>query len=144
MPRRYLLPVILLVVILLATPKVFADTTTSYVGTLATSESTFEGTLTLTSVENVTLQTYGFGGGTNGNGMAISPGGTDDFVGLFSGTGSSASFIAGSTQQASVGGENFRTYASAGPINLSAVTGADELNTGDFCRMTLSGHLVTP
>ena len=44
-----------------------ANTITSYIGTLATSESTFETTLTLSSPENVTLQTYGFGGGINGS-----------------------------------------------------------------------------
>ena len=38
---------------------------TSYVGTLADPNATFEVTLTLASTSDVTLQTYGFGGGTN-------------------------------------------------------------------------------
>jgi len=44
---------------------------------------------------SVTLQTYGFGGGTNAAGTAIPSGGFDPFVGLFSGTGSPAVFING-------------------------------------------------
>ena len=78
--------------LLLATA-VKADTTTSYTGTLATSESTFQTTLTLTSAENVTLQTFGFGGGVNGAGTAIAPGGTDPFLAIFSGTGSGATIL---------------------------------------------------
>src|SRR5215469_14079529 len=92
--RTLALPALLVVVITVPTG-VFADTTTSYVGTLATPESTLEVTLSLSSAANVTLQTYGFGGGTNGNGTAVSPGGTDPFVGLFSGTGGGASFLNG-------------------------------------------------
>jgi|HubBroStandDraft_4_1064222.scaffolds.fasta_scaffold162251_2 hypothetical protein len=70
-----------------------ADSTTSYTGTLATSESTFETTLMLASPENVTLQTYGFGGGVNGAGTTIAPGGTDPFLAIFSSTGSGATIL---------------------------------------------------
>ncbi len=76
---------------------------TSYVGTLANpdssdlTQSTFQVTLVLSGESDVTLQTYGFGGGTNQAGTVISPGGTDPFVGLFSGTGSGALFINGTS-----------------------------------------------
>lgn len=93
MSKRHSLRVMLLVAVCFAAPKVFADTTTSYVGTLASPETPFETTLILTSAENVTLQTYGFGGGTNGNGMMISPGGTDPFLAIFSGTGGTATIL---------------------------------------------------
>jgi hypothetical protein len=46
--------------------------------------------------------------------------------------------------QGSTGGQNLRTYASAGAISLTAVAGNTETNTTDFCRFVLSGHLVTP
>jgi hypothetical protein len=73
-----------------------ADSTgTSYAGTLSNPNDTFEVTLTLASASNVTLQTYGFGGGTNQAGTLIAPGGTDPFVGLFAGLGASATFIHG-------------------------------------------------
>ena len=53
--------------------------------------------ITLGSTSDVTLQTYGFGGGTNAAGMTILPGGTDPFVGLFSGTGNGALFLNGTS-----------------------------------------------
>lgn len=92
MRKRHLLSIHLLV--LLAAGAALADGT-SYVGTLADPTSVFEATLTLTGTSEVTLQTYGFGGGTNQAGTVIAPGGTDPFVGLFSGTGDGATFIGG-------------------------------------------------
>ena len=92
MRKRHCLSVLLIT--LVAAAVALADGT-SYVGTLATPESTFEATLMLTAPSNVTLQTYGFGGGTNQAGMLIAPGGTDPFVALFSGSGDGASFING-------------------------------------------------
>lgn len=83
-----------------------ADTTTSYTGTLTNPDNnagTFDSTdslivtLTLSAVSDVTLQTYGFGGGMNAAGTTISPGGTDPFVGLFSGTGDGAIFLNGTS-----------------------------------------------
>lgn len=83
-----------------------ADSTQSYTGTLLSPDNgtgTFDGgdsfivSLTLGTASNVTLQTYGFGGGTNAASMTIAPGGTDPFVGLFSGTGDGAVFISGTS-----------------------------------------------
>jgi hypothetical protein len=83
-----------------------ADGAQSYTGTLTNpdnSTGTFDSTdsfvlsLTLGTASDVTLQTYGFGGGVNAAGMTISPGGTDPFVGLFSGTGNGAIFINGTS-----------------------------------------------
>jgi hypothetical protein len=125
MSRKYLLLVILAVAVLLAVPTAFADTTTSYVGTLATSESTFETTLTLTSAESVTLQTYGFGGGTNGNGTVIAPGGTDPFLAIFSGTGGGATILTDASSNP------FGTSLDLG--NYSSFTGCPPANTvSDF------------
>jgi hypothetical protein len=74
---------------------VLADTVSaqSFVGTLASSSSVFETTLTLTSTESVTLQTFGFGGGVNGAHTPIIAGGTDPFLAIFSGTGSGATIL---------------------------------------------------
>jgi hypothetical protein len=71
--------------------------TISYTGTLMSPEDTVLIDLTLVSAGSVTLQTYGFGGGTNAAGDAIPSGGFDPFVGLFSGTGSGAVFIDGTS-----------------------------------------------
>lgn len=94
MRKRHILSVSLMT--LLGAGAVLADGT-SYVGTLADPTGVFEATLTLTSASNVTLQTYGFGGGKNQAGTIIGPGGTDSFVGLFAGTGSGAAFLNGTS-----------------------------------------------
>lgn len=71
--------------------------TISYTGTLTSPEDAVEINLSLASSGSVTLQTYGFGGGTNGAGTVIAPGGFDPFVGLFSGMGAGAVFIDGTS-----------------------------------------------
>jgi hypothetical protein len=98
-----------------------ADTTTSYTGTLATSESTFETTLNLSSAENVTLQTYGFGGGVNGAGTSIAAGGTDPFLAIFSGTGGGASILTdgmGNPYGTSLDLGNYGSFAGCPPAGL--------------------------
>jgi len=71
--RRFLLAWLMT---LLSAGIILADGT-SFVGTLASPTATFEANLTLTTTSDVTLQTYGFGGGTNQAGTVIVPGGTD-------------------------------------------------------------------
>jgi len=71
--------------------------TISQTGTLANPEDSVLINLSLVSDGSVTLQTYGFGGGTNAAGTVIAPGGFDPFVGIFAGTGSSAVFLNGSS-----------------------------------------------
>jgi hypothetical protein len=71
--------------------------TMSQTGTLASPEDTVLIPIVLTSAGDVTLQTYGFGGGVNAAGTAIAPGGFDPFVGLFSGTGDGAVFVDGTS-----------------------------------------------
>ena len=71
--------------------------TISQTGTLANPEDTVLIPIVLTSVGDVTLQTYGFGGGVNATGTPIAPGGFDPLVGLFSGTGDGAVFVDGTS-----------------------------------------------
>lgn len=63
----------------------------SCTGTLDTPEDFFAEPFTLTGATptTITVQTYGFGGGTNAAGNAIAAGGFDSLVALFSGTGAS-------------------------------------------------------
>jgi hypothetical protein len=91
----------------------FADSSSSFVGTLASPEDFFLTTFSLTTNTEVTLQTYGFGGGTNQAGTLIAPGGTDPFVGLFLGTGSSATFINGTSLDLS----NYSSFMGCPPAN---------------------------
>jgi hypothetical protein len=95
---------------------------TSYVGTLADPTAVFEATLTLTSTSEVTLQTYGFGGGKNQAGTLVAPGGTDPFVGLFSGTGDGATFING--------GSLFDSFSNGCPP-AGTVSNFGDTNCGD-------------
>jgi hypothetical protein len=69
--------------------------TLSETGTFLTPEDAFLLTVTMATGGDLTLQTYGFGGGTNAAGTVIPSGGFDPFVGLFSGTGPSAIFLDG-------------------------------------------------
>ncbi len=71
--------------------------TISKTGTFATPEDIETLTLNLTATGDVTLQTYGFGGGVNAAGTLILPGGFDPFVGLFAGTGLAATLINGTS-----------------------------------------------
>src|SRR5215472_13914215 len=75
----------------------FADRATggpiSYSGTLASPTSIYEQTLTLSSRSNITIETFGFGGGTDLLGSLIAPGGFDPLIALFSGNVASASIL---------------------------------------------------
>ncbi len=81
-------------VLLVLAGSAFADST-SYTGTLANSTDTYSLVFNVggASSENVTIQTWGFGGGVNSAGQTIGAGGFDPFVGIFSGTGSSATIV---------------------------------------------------
>jgi hypothetical protein len=65
----------------------------SFTGTLSSSTDVVEETFTLSSPATIGLQTWGFGGGANAAGKVILPGGTDPFLGIFSGTGGAASIL---------------------------------------------------
>jgi PEP-CTERM motif len=90
-----------------------ADSSSSFVGTLASPEDFFSVTLTIPSDTHVTLQTYGFGGGTNQAGTVIDPGGTDPFVGLFLGTGDGATFVNGTSLDLT----NYSSFMGCPPAN---------------------------
>jgi hypothetical protein len=57
----------------------------SYTGTLASPQSAFEVTFTLSAPDTVTFRTWGFGGGTNAAGNIIPAGGFDPLIALFRG-----------------------------------------------------------
>jgi hypothetical protein len=83
-----------LVLILVVAGTALADST-SYTGTLANSTDTYSLVFNVagTANENVTIQTWGFGGGVNSTGQTIAAGGFDPFIGLFGGTGAGASIL---------------------------------------------------
>jgi hypothetical protein len=66
----------------------------SCTGSLDAPEDVFAYTFTTTASDtNITVQTYGFGGGTNAAGATISAGGFDSLVALFSGPADAASIL---------------------------------------------------
>jgi hypothetical protein len=108
----------------LAATAVQADSV-SYTGTLTSSTDVFETTFTLSSTTTIGLQTWGFGGtggGKNAAGNPISPGGTDPFLGIFVGTGASATILTDgsgnpygtSADQSNYGNPNFLGCPPAG------------------------------
>jgi hypothetical protein len=121
--------------------------TISYTGTLANPEDTVELNLVLAAPGDVTLQTYGFGGGTNGAGTLIAAGGFDPFVGLFSGSGDSAVFLNGTSDVLT----NFSPGCPpAGTVTIGSVPGQcgdvnlqfDDLAAGTYTVLLTDGEYL--
>jgi hypothetical protein len=89
----------------------------SYTGSLANTQDTFQLVVTLSNPGTITLQTYGFGGGTNAAGTAIPSSGFDPLVALFSGTGAFALFIAGTSDAL----DNYSSYMGCPPAGVVTI-----------------------
>lgn len=88
---------VLAVFILAFLPAAIRADSISYTGVLSSSTDVIEETFTLSAPATIGLQTWGFGGGVNAAGAIISPGGTDPFLGIFSGTGDAATILTDSS-----------------------------------------------
>jgi hypothetical protein len=84
---------LLAVLVLSLMPAALEADFVSYTGTLSSSTDVVEKTFTLSAPATIGLQTWSFGGGTNAAGAIISPGGTDPFLAIFSGTGAGATIL---------------------------------------------------
>lgn len=83
-------------------------------------------TFTLGSQSNVTIQTWGFGGtngGSNAAGNPISPGGFDELIALWSGTGAGATLIDGSADVLL----NFPSYSGCPPAATVHFVNGDDV-----------------
>jgi hypothetical protein len=114
--------------LLLVAGSAFADSTSS-TGTLASSTDTVSLVFVVggSSSENVTIQTLGFGGGLNAAGETIAAGGFDPFVGVFSGTGSTAAIVTdgmGDPFGTSDALSNFGGFAGCPPAGTVNIGGA--------------------
>jgi hypothetical protein len=119
----------LLPLTLLGACAVRADTTTSYTGSLASSSDTYSLVFNVggTTSEDVAIQTWSFGGGTNAHGQVIAAGGFDPFVGIFSGTGSAASIVTdgmGNPYGTSDALSNYGSFAGCPPAGTVDLGGA--------------------
>jgi hypothetical protein len=115
--------------------QVACASTVSYTGTLASPEdSTTQITVTMATAGTLGLQTWGFGGGTNAADAVIPAGGFDPFVGVFSGTGDSATYIDGA---ADVLGSYGAGCPPAGMVNIGGevcgdITLSESLAAGTY------------
>jgi hypothetical protein len=72
---------------------VSAGSILSFTGTLSSSQGVFETTFNLTAADTVTIQTWGFGGGTNAAAQVIPAGGFDPLITLFNGPVATATIV---------------------------------------------------
>lgn len=104
----------------------------SCTGTLGTPEDAFAVTFVLPTAATITVQTYGFGGGTNVAGTTILPGGFDSMVALFSGTATAATILE-SFGNPIASADSFGLYSPgcppAGTVTVGTVTGVCGDNT---------------
>jgi MYXO-CTERM domain-containing protein len=130
----------LLVFLAIGCVRIGAAGTVSYTSPpLANPEDVFTATATLASPGTLTLQTWGFGGGTNAAKTVIPAGGFDPLVAVFMGTGLSATFVEGTSDILS----NYPPSAGcppAGTVTIGSVAG----NCGDvFMALSLSAGTYT-
>lgn len=142
-------------VVVLSLCSAASGSTISYTGTLASSSDFREFTFTLSSPGTVTLQTYGFGGGTNAAGANIPAGGTDPFLAIFSGTGPTATILtdgSGNAIGTALDETNFASFAGCPPAGSPVIGGSPVcgditmslvLGAGDY-TVTLSDGLFIP
>ena len=117
--------------VLLSSSALGWSSTISYTGSLANPEDLFQTTVTLSSPGTLTLQTWGFGGGTNAAGHPIAPGGFDPLVAVF--TGAAATSLVNGTADDLTNYSGFAGCPPAGLIKIGNVAG----NCGDI-KMMLS------
>lgn len=117
----------LLTVLFFAACSAAPAATLSYTGSLDSPEDYFLTTVTLHSTDNLILQTWGFGGGINGNGTPIPAGGFDPLVAVFSGAGPSATIVDGSSDILS----NYGSYTGCPPAGTVTI-GSSIGNCGDL------------
>ena len=115
-----------LAVIGLATQPAWADLF-SNTGILGTPTGVVLEEFTLPGASLVTIQTYGFGGGTNAAGTVIAPGGFDPLIALFSGDATSATILTDGGGNPIVSADNLTLFSPgcppAGLVTVGTVTG---------------------
>lgn len=112
-------------------------TSISLSGTLASPEDVVTTAFTLSSASDVTIQTLGFGGGTNLEGTAIPAGGIDPLIAVFSGLGSTAAILTDTTGAAIFSADTFPGFEGSCPPGRTDVIGGTP-QCGD-ARLTYLG-----
>ena len=107
----------------LLTAGVCSADTVYLTGNFATPEDTEVYTFSLSAPGDVTLQTFGFGGGLDADNNLVPAGGFDPFVGLFLGTGNAAVFIDGTADNLSNYLSEPNACGPAGLVTIGSVAG---------------------
>jgi hypothetical protein len=99
----------------------------SCTGTADTPEDVFLESFTLAGSAAITVQTYGFGGGTNAAGASIASGGFDSLVALFAGIPATASILTDGGGNPIASADNLSLFSPgcppAGLVTVGSVTG---------------------
>ncbi|MGA3161815.1 MAG: DVUA0089 family protein [Terracidiphilus sp.] len=132
---------------LLAAQAAWADTN-SYTGNLVLPVDVFTVTVIMPVDGTMDLQTWGFGGGTNAANQVIPAGGFDSFVGVFAGTGPTATYIDGASDSLTsfpygIGCPPAGTVNIGGGAVCGDITLAESLTAGTY-TVLLSDALYLP
>jgi len=119
----------------------------SFTGTLSSPENAFETTFTLTAADTVTIQTWGFGGGTNALGQVIPAGGFDPLIALFSGPVATATMYVDGSGNPLADADNLLnppwSYVGNCPPAGTVAIGTDNDCGDDFMQVALSAGIYT-
>lgn len=123
-----------------------ASGVTSCTGTLGTSEDVFTDTFVATG-SSVTIQTYGFGGGTNAAGETIAAGGFDSLVALFSGPATNATVLTDGLGNPIASADNFFPTSAASPgcppANTVLLDGSPTCGDNTLAASVIAGDTYT-
>ena len=111
-------------------------------GTFTTSEDVFLETFALAGSTSVTVQTYGFGGGTNAAGTAIPSGGLDSLVALFSGLPTSARILMSGGNSIASDPATTQFFSGCPPAGVVAI-GGESLCGDNMLTATLAAGTYT-
>jgi hypothetical protein len=119
----------------------------SFTGTLSSPEGVFETTFNLTAADTVTIQTWGFGGGTNAMGQVIPAGGFDPLIALFDGPVATATIATDGSGNPLADADNLLnapwSYVGNCPPAGTVAIGTDNDCGDDFMQVALGAGTYT-
>ena len=119
----------LLALCLIGLSSTVSASTMSLTGTLAGPTDTFQLQFNVNSTSNITLQTWGFGGGKNAAGNTISAGGFDPFISFFDASGNIVDIGGDPTNPAGTSDtlSNYSSFAGCPPAGTVAFSNGDNV-----------------
>jgi PEP-CTERM motif-containing protein len=115
--------------------------TISCIGNLSVPENVFTDTFVALG-SSVTVQTFGFGGGTNAAGQVISAGGFDSLVALFAGTGPTATILVDGSGNPIASADNLTLFSPGCPSAGTVLMGVTNVCGDNALVATLTPGLT--